>query len=233
MAVRHIADADFGKRGVEDVRAVAAGIHPAVDDRLRRRVALGDVLARRAVAQAETANHIERRAVGGAVVREIAAVVHILRLVPRHARQFPVGRQRGQAVLRAVGVDQFDDLRLERKRRRVVQRDVDLLPGVNQVGVCKLRVGGDQLVQPDLVLDGDFPQAVALDHRIDVGVGRRGDGGQADGQTERRQRGKRLFYRLFHAFSFLCFFCVAFFRPAASMRPLLACLANGVFMRFD
>ena len=202
MAVRHIADADFGKRAVEDVRAVAAGIHPAVDDRLRRRVALGDVLARRAVAQTEAANHIERRAVGGAVVCEIAAVVHILRLVPRHARQFPVGRQRGQAVLRAVGVDQLDDLLLERKRRGVVQRDVDLLPGVNQVGVCKLRVGGDQLVQPDLVLDGDFPQAVALDHRIDVGVGRRGDGGQADGQTERRQRGKRLFYRLFHAFSF-------------------------------
>ena len=78
MAVRYVADADFGERGVEDIRAVAARIHPAVDNRLRRCIALGNVLTRRAVAEAEAFDHIEGRTIRGAVVRKIAAVVHIL-----------------------------------------------------------------------------------------------------------------------------------------------------------
>ena len=44
IAAGHIADADMGVTGIENVCPVAAGVHPAVDHGLGDCVALGDVL---------------------------------------------------------------------------------------------------------------------------------------------------------------------------------------------
>ena len=59
MSVGDVADADLRVGAAEDVGAVALAVHPARDDRGGRGVAHGDVLTRRAIAEAEGAEHPE------------------------------------------------------------------------------------------------------------------------------------------------------------------------------
>ena len=51
---------------VQNIGPVAGGVHPAVDHRLGRGIALGNVFTGTAVGNAEVLDHLERRAVDGA-----------------------------------------------------------------------------------------------------------------------------------------------------------------------
>ena len=107
-------DADSGGReiAVLDVRLVPGGAEPAVDDGLRRRVAVGDVLTPRvsrepAVLDPLVGGSRERRRV---IVAEVCVAGHVERLPLRRRRQRGGDRELRQPQRGAVLVDQRDDL---------------------------------------------------------------------------------------------------------------------------
>lgn len=69
--------AQFGKRGIQDVRPVTLGIHPTGHDLLGRGLPHGDIFTCRAIADAELLHHIERRAVCRGGMVKIAEICHI------------------------------------------------------------------------------------------------------------------------------------------------------------
>ena len=85
------------------------GVHPCAYDGLRRGIAHGDVLSGVAIGDAEGLHHIEGRAVVGAGVTEIAAVVHVLRLDAGVLAEVCTDRKRRQAIGGALGIDEPDD----------------------------------------------------------------------------------------------------------------------------
>ena len=176
MSVGDVADADLRVGAAEDVGAVALAVHPARDDRGGRGVAHGDVLARRAVAEAEGAEHPEGRAVGRAVVREVTVIMHILRLVARDAGKLPVLRQRGKAVLRALGVHKADDLLLAGADGGIRLGNGQHVAGVDEIRICDLRIRVDDLARADLILHGELPHRVAALHGVGRGKCRDGHG---------------------------------------------------------
>ena len=111
-------DADRAEARVLDVGAVAGRVQPALHDRARGRVAVGDVLApargRRRVpagqqAVADAARD-RRRRVG---VLHVPVARHVPRLPDRRVRERRRHRQLGQPERGAVLVHELDDLRRE------------------------------------------------------------------------------------------------------------------------
>ena len=192
---------------------MALAVHPARDDRGGRGVAHGDVLARRAVAEAEGAEHPEGRAVGRAVVREVTVIMHILRLVARDAGKLPVLRQRGKAVLRALGVHKADDLLLAGADGGIRLGDGQHVAGVDEIRICDLRIRVDDLARADLILHGELPHRVAALHGVGRGKCRDGHG---RGCQQRQRQGKQFFHG---TFSFSCF-----------LRDLLPPSSNGYIL---
>ena len=136
---------------------MAGGVHPAVDHRLGRGVALGNVFTGTAEGDAEVADHLEGGAVDGAVVGEVAVVLHVLGLVPGYPGQFPVVSKGAEAVLGTLFVDQPDHLLLKAGDGGIQRGDVDGLARVDQVVIADLGIGAFDLADAHLVLDGDLP----------------------------------------------------------------------------
>lgn len=179
-----IAHADLRIGCVEDIGAMAAGIHPGVHDGGGRPLPVGDVFPSGAVGEAECPDHLERRAIGGAGMGKVSVVRHILRLVPGDPGQLPVRRQWLQPVLRADLVHQPDHfiLIIEDCVRNL--RDVQDLSGIDQIGVGDLRIGGNNLAGANLIFDRQLPHRIPLNHGM-VQAGR----GRGYGERRGQKRG--------------------------------------------
>lgn len=153
---------------VQNIGPVAGGVHPAVDHRLGRGIALGNVFTGTAVGNAEILDHLERCAVDGAGVGEILVVLHVLRLVAGYAAQLPVVGQGLQAVLCPDLIDEPDDFLLVAGNAGIQGGDVDGLAGVDQVKILDLRVGAFEFADADFVFDCQLPQGVAGDDGVCV-----------------------------------------------------------------
>ena len=130
---------------VQNIGPVAGGVHPAVDHRLGRGIALGNVFTGAAVGDAEILDHLERCAVDGAGVGEILVVLHVLRLVAGYAAQLPVVRQGLQAVLCPDLIDEPDDFLLVAGNAGI--QGVDSLPAETQGKPENTGVGSLSLLQ--------------------------------------------------------------------------------------
>ena len=179
ISLGDVAHPDLGKAGVQDVFPVPLGVHPAVDHRLGGGVAVGDVLPRSPVGEAEGPYHLEGASVGGAGVGEVEVVRHILGLIAGHPAQLPIQAQLPKAALPADGIHQPDHLRLKREHPLVKLRDIQTFTGVDEIGICHLGVGGDDLAGAYLVADRQLPHGVTGDHRMGQGVGAGGEEGAA------------------------------------------------------
>lgn len=194
IALGDIAHADLLIGRVQNVGAVAAGVHPAVDDGLGRGVALGDVFSRGAVGKPEGGDHLEGGAVCRAGVGKVAVVQHILRLIAGDPGQLPVGGQGLQTVLLADLVDQADHLRLIAGNSVVQLGDLEHLARIDQVGIADLGICLDDLAGANLILDRQLPHGVAGDDGMGEGGGARGDGEQ----TSRQDGGGKQHMHFFH-----------------------------------
>ena len=159
-----ITHADLCVGRVEDIGAMAAGIHPGVHDGGRRPLPVGDVFPGGAEGEAEGSDHLERGAVGGAGMGKVPVAGHILRLVPGDPGQLPVRRQWLQPILRADLIHQPDHfiLIIEDCVRNL--RDVQDLSGIDQIGVGNLRIGRNDLAGANLIFDRQLPHRIALNH---------------------------------------------------------------------
>lgn len=134
-AVGDVADAKLRIGRGEDVGAVPLGVHPCAYDGLRRGIAHGDVLSGMAIGDVEGLHHIEGRAVVGAGVTEIAAVVHVLRLDAGVLAEVCTDRKRRQAIGGALGIDEPDDLLLIGQNAGHAAGIVRLLGRLGDVGL--------------------------------------------------------------------------------------------------
>lgn len=191
VAVGHIADADLGVGGVQDIGTVAGGIHPAIHHCLRGAVALGDVFTGSPEGNAEIADHLKGRAVNRAVMGKIAVVLHVLGFEPGYPTQLPVVGKRLQAVFLSDLIDQTDDLLLVFGNGCIQSGDVDDLTGIDQVVILDLRIGTFDLAQTHLVFGGNLPHAVAGDN------GMAGCSG-VDAKHGQDQKDRETYQRFFH-----------------------------------
>ena len=118
-------DTDRRVARVLDVRAMPGRGEPRGDNRLRARVAVRDVLAPRTARVAARGQPLSDGAVDrGRRVRvgHVAVHGHVARLPGRGRAERAERRERPQPEVRAVGVDERDDLRRVRAARRPASR---------------------------------------------------------------------------------------------------------------
>lgn len=169
-----IAHADLRIGRVEDVGAMAAGIHPGVHNGGGRPLPVGDVFPGSAIGEAKGPDHLERSAIGGAGVGKVPVIRHILRFVPGNPGQFPVRCQRFQPIFCADLVHQPDHFILIIEDRVRNLWDAQDLPRIDQIGVGDLRVGRNDFAGADLIFDRQLPHRVPLNHGVaQAGRGRR------------------------------------------------------------
>ena len=193
MAVCHIAYADLLIRGIQNIGAVAAGIHPCIYHGLWGSLAIGNVFTGRLIGEAEGLDHLERTAVGGTGVREIAIAHHVLRLIAGDTGKLPVCIERRKPVLHADFVDKTDHFILKGRDGGINLRNSKNLSRVDQIGVGHLWIGVNNFAGANLILHGQLPHCVpACD-----GMGKTGgrDGGDDRcGHEKRRKGGDDLFH---------------------------------------
>lgn len=156
------ADADLIECAVEDIGTVACGIHPALHHGGGGFLAFGYVFGGGLIFDAEGCQHLERGAIGWGIMCEIIAIDEILRFGAGNAAELPVFGERRQACFFAFGVHELDYFSLHCADIAADGRDGDFLPYRELRWVFDLRIGFYELCHADLVLGGDFPEAIAF-----------------------------------------------------------------------